>query len=217
LRALDRALAVKPDDRPQTVAEFRSLLELDPVPSRAARKAAQPSERSAAGRDRPRLGLLAGIVAVLVGAIAAGAFIKWDKATPSTTTATPTPAPAPRSEQPREIINTPSAAVREDAPSRVAPPPPQQQALPVAPRTAPARQPKAAVAYEQPRPDNKLAALAAAFLQDGEKCFRAKQYDCAIAKANDALRVDPGSAPARQLRAAAAEEQQRALRQIKIE
>jgi hypothetical protein len=67
------------------------------------------------------------------------------------------------------------------------------------------------------RPENKLALLAAAFLQDGEKCFRAKQYDCAIAKADAALQVDPGSAPARQLKTAAAEEQQRAIKQIKID
>jgi hypothetical protein len=79
------------------------------------------------------------------------------------------------------------------------------------------QQPKASAAVEQPRPDNRLAALLATFLQDGEKCFQAKQYDCAIAKANDALQVDPASTQARRLKAAASDEQQRALRQIKIE
>ena len=33
LSALDRALAVKPEDRPQTIAEFRALLALEEVPS----------------------------------------------------------------------------------------------------------------------------------------------------------------------------------------
>jgi hypothetical protein len=75
-----------------------------------------------------------------------------------------------------------------------------------------------AVAAKEPeRPENRLALLVGAFLQDGEKCFRAKQYDCAIAKADAALQVEPGSAPARQLKTAAAEEQQRAIKQIKIE
>jgi hypothetical protein len=82
---------------------------------------------------------------------------------------------------------------------------------------APVRQQPKAPAAEEPRPDNRLAALVATFLQDGEKCFQAKQYDCAIAKANDALQVDPASTQARRLKAAASDEQQRALRQIKIE
>ena len=76
---------------------------------------------------------------------------------------------------------------------------------------------KAAAVKEPERPASNAASEVAAFLQDGEKCFQARRYDCAIAKANEALRVDPGSAPARQLKTAAAEEQQRALKQIKIE
>jgi hypothetical protein len=78
-------------------------------------------------------------------------------------------------------------------------------------------QPKLAAAREPERPASNVASLVAAFMQDGEKCFQAKQYDCAIAKANEALKVDPASAPARQLKTAAAQEQQRALKQIKIE
>jgi hypothetical protein len=85
-------------------------------------------------------------------------------------------------------------------------------------RQAPKGDARPAAAAKEPGPaENKLASLVAAFLQDGEKCFRAKQYDCAIAKADAALQVEPGSAPARQLKTAAAEEQQRAIRQIKIE
>jgi hypothetical protein len=93
-------------------------------------------------------------------------------------------------------------------------PPPKQVTKP----SAPLRQPKAPAAEEpQQRPENRLALLLSTFLQDGEKCFQAKQYDCAIAKANDALQVDPGSAQARRLKTAATEEQQRALKQIKID
>ena len=70
---------------------------------------------------------------------------------------------------------------------------------------------------EPPPADNRLASLVATFMQNGEKCFKAKQYDCAITNANAALQIDPGSAPAQKLKTAAAEEQQRALKQIRIE
>jgi serine/threonine protein kinase len=214
LRALDQALAVKPDDRPQNVEEFRSLLELDRVQGTVTRKTQQLQERSAAGRNRRRLGLLVGVAVVLVGAISAGAVLLWDRPAPSAPIATATPAPGPQSKPPPEVIDTPSAAVPIPAvPTAAAATPavPPPAVSSVVPR--PPKQPSKADA----RPEDKLALLAAAFLQDGEKCFRAKQYDCAIAKADAALQVDPGSAPARQLKTAAAEEQQRALKQIKID
>ena len=234
LRALDRALSVKPDERPQSVDEFRSLLELDRVQSTVTHKTRQPPERPAAARDRLRLGVLAGVVVVLVGAIGAGAVLKWGKATPSATIATVTPAPGPQSKQPPEVIDTPSAAVPTPAvPTPAVPAPPPSYAPPPEhkakqevvssvvskpPKQAPKGDARPAAAAKEPeRPGNKLASLVAAFLQDGEKCFRAKQYDCAIAKADAALQVEPASAPARQLKTAAAEEQQRVLKQIKIE
>ena len=211
LRALDRALAVNPADRPQSVDAFRSLLELDQVPRAVTRPAPPGAQRPAGGRDWLRLGVYAGIGVVLIAAVAALAFLKPGTPTPPPPVATsiappptppaPIPAPAPETALAPQVIDVPS---------------PPKQAPKAA--SAPARQPpKSPPAEERPRPDNRLAALVATFLQDGEKCFQAKQYDCAIAKANDALQVDPASTQARRLKSAAADEQQRALRQIKIE
>jgi serine/threonine protein kinase len=208
LRALDRALAVNPADRPQSVDAFRSLLELDQVGRTVTRAAAsQTAQRPAGGTDWLRLGVYAGVALVLVAVVAAWTLLKPGTPTsppPVATSITPPPtppAPAPESTPVPQVIDVP--------------PPPKE-----APKAASApvrQQPKASAAVEQPRPDNRLAALLATFLQDGEKCFQAKQYDCAIAKANDALQVDPASTQARRLKAAASDEQQRALRQIKIE
>jgi hypothetical protein len=110
-------------------------------------------------------------------------------------------------------VQPPEQGVKENSARIVEPLP----AKPAAKAGAAARQPKAPASEERQRPDTRLAMLLATFLQDGEKCFQAKQYDCAIAKANDALQVDPGSAQARRLKTAATEEQQRALKQIKID
>ncbi len=212
LRALDRALAVNPADRPQSVDAFRSLLELGQLARAAPRAVARTAQPG--GRDWLRLGVYAGIGVVLVAAIAALALLK--SGTPTAPTPPPevatsiAPPPAPPAP-----IPTP-APESAPAPQVIDVQPPPKQAPKSA--SAPVRQrPKAPAAEEPPRPDNRLAALAATFLQDGEKCFQAKQYDCAIAKANDALQVEPASAQARRLKAAASDEQQRALRQIKIE
>jgi len=211
LRALDRALAVNPADRPQSVDAFRSLLELDQAARTLTRAAPRTGQRPAGGRDWLRLGVYGGIGVVLVAAIAALALLKSGTPTPPPTVATsivppptppaPIPSPAPESTPAPQVIDVPPAPKQA----------PKAASAPVL------QQPKAPAAEERPRPDNRLAALVATFLQDGEKCFQAKQYDCAIAKANDALQVDPGSAPARRLKAAASDEQQRALKQIKIE
>jgi hypothetical protein len=215
LRALDRALSVKPADRPQSVQEFRALLELDQVPRTATRVSPQTGERPAAGRDWLRLGVYAGVAAVLVAAVGALVFLNRGTAKPPAAVATSTPAPAPKIPPAPQVVDPvpipapsaqqpPEQAVKE-ASARVIAPPAQEQA------------PKAVPPVRQSKPPDRLAVLVATFLQDGEKCFQAKQYDCAIAKANDALQVDPGSAQARRLKAAASDEQQRALRQIKIE
>jgi len=145
-------------------------------------------------------------------AIGAAALLKWGKATPPATIATPSaavPAAVPAAAPVPPDVPPAEQKPKEDVVSNVVPEPPKQAPKVEARRTAAAKEPA--------RPDNKLASLVAAFLQDGEKCLRAKQYDCAIAKADAALQVEPGSAPALQLKTAAAEEQQRAIRQIKIE
>src|SRR5262245_49894117 len=210
LRALDRALSVKPDERPKSVAEFRSLLELDRLPTTATFKLEQPPARPAAGRDWLRLGVYAGVAAVLVGAIGAAILLNRGKAPPAvvdtTSTSVPTPA-VPTPADPSAAV--PSQVVATPEPSSTSSPAPPQPKSTAKPKAAPAKEPEASV--------SNVALQVAAFLQDGQKCFQAKQYDCAIAWPNAALRVDPGSATARQLKSAATEEQQRAIRQIKIE
>jgi serine/threonine protein kinase len=233
LRALDQALSVNPANRPQSVEAFRSLLELDQSPGTVTRAARQTAQRPAPGRDWLRLGVYAGVAVVLAAAIGTVAVLTRDASTPPPTVAKPipTPAPEPKSAQPVQVVDpvpaavptpvptpptaaeTPQQSAKEEQPRIVEPVP----AKPAVKASALARQPKASAAEEQQRPDNRLAMLVATFLQDGEKCFQAKQYDCAIAKANDALQVDPASTQARRLKAAASEEQQRALKQIKIE
>ena len=216
LRALDQALSVNPANRPQSVAAFRTVLGLDQVPRTITRAARETVPPPAAGRDWLRLGVYAGIAVVLAAAIGAVAFLNWGGSTPPPAVAPSIPAPAAvttPTPAPPTVVEAPQPSAKEDQP-RIAEPLP---AKPPVKAGALARQPKAPAAEEQQRPDNRLAMLVATFLQDGEKCFQAKQYDCAIAKANDALQVDPASTPARRLKAAASDEQQRALRQIKIE
>jgi hypothetical protein len=148
------------------------------------------------------------VAVALAAAIGAAAVLKWGKATPPAAIDTPSAAVQPAPPGPSHV-QAPEQKTKEDVASSVVPKPSRQ---------APKGDARPAAAAKEPAPaENKLASLVAAFLQDGEKCFRAKQYDCAIAKADAALQVEPGSAPARQLKTAAAEEQQRAIRQIKIE
>ena len=218
LRALDQALSVNPAHRPQSVEAFRSLLGLEQIPRTVTHAARETAQRPAAGKDWLRLGVYAGIAVVLAAAIGAVALLKWGASTPPPKVATSVPAPAPAAvptpvPTPPAAVQPPEQSAKEDPPRIVEPPP----AKPAVKASALARQPKPPAAEEQQRADSRLALLVATFVQDGEKCFQAKQYDCAIAKANDALQVDPASTQARRLKTAASEEQQRALKQIKIE
>jgi hypothetical protein len=225
LRALDQALSVKPDGRPQNVAAFRSALGLERAQRTVTLTAPPDAQRPAAGRDWLRLGVYGGIAAALVAAIGAAIVLNRDKAAPAAPVATAVPAPAPQSTPepaPAPQIKPPEEEAKQALASNAAPPPPAKEPPKV---SAPARrakaaaveQPKAAAPEEPPPADNRLASLVATFMQNGEKCFKAKQYDCAITNANAALQIDPGSAPAQKLKTAAAEEQQRALKQIRIE
>src|SRR5262245_18335472 len=175
LRALDQALAVNPASRPQSVEAFRALLGLERVPQTRTHSPRQRLTDTQAGRDWLRLGVYAGVAVVLLAAIGV-VLVKWDKGTPpptiapSTPAPQPVPAPEPPSKPAPEVIVAPAPAA-----------PPIEQAAEEPPKSSPPpRQPKPATVVEQPRPDNRLAVLLAAFLQDGEKCFQAKQYDCAI-------------------------------------
>src|SRR5512138_2962639 len=174
LRALDEALSVNPANRPQSVAAFRAQLELDQVPRTVTRAAAQSAERPAAGKDWLRIGVYAGVAVLLLAAIGALALLDRGTATPKAPVATSIPTPATPVPSPVESPEQASSAKEESAPA-VAPPAPK----PAPKAVAAVRQAKPAAAEEQQRPDSRLALLVATFLQDGEKCFQAKQYDCA--------------------------------------
>lgn len=108
LRAIDRALAVRPNDRPQSIAEFRDLLQLAPgaehslAPPRPAtsagaqkRSGTSPAASTSAtgsvptGRGKPLA--IAGVIGLVVVA-AIGYLLRGEAPTP---TAEPAPTPAP--------------------------------------------------------------------------------------------------------------------------
>jgi len=103
LAAIDRALAFKPDARPQSVAELRALLALDAPPHQptapamapAAQPVATPATAPASAPGR-RTALIGGGVAAVVLAVA-GAFLFGEREAPAgagSTAAAPAPAAA---------------------------------------------------------------------------------------------------------------------------
>ena len=262
LRAIDRALKVRPEDRPQSVAEFRALLGDAPGASTGFQDARTiaPPPPSPPPRKRVAAGVWIGGAVALAAALGAGvSFYNRDTAVPQAAVPSPapvaqeTPAPKPA---PAAVL-TPAPVQAAAQPEPVSPPPQTTPAPPTADMTVAktpaekkatqppaekteraAKKPPTATARadvsEQPKPkplalapvepreppaaqSNQLAAIAAAALEDGEKCLRAKQYDCAIANASSALRVEPASSRATRLKGDAEEAQRRALSSIKIE
>jgi len=73
-------------------------------------------------------------------------------------------------------------------------------------------------ATEQPytQPQNATAEAVRQMIADGQTCFESKQYACAITNATNALRIQPGTAEAQQLKAAAEAAQADALHRISI-
>jgi hypothetical protein len=94
LSAIDKALAVKPEGRPQSISEFRALLSLEqqhrPYASEENRVAApEIGVEGKTGRGTKRSAALYGALGFLIVALAgAGAFIAFKK--PATTTAVAT-------------------------------------------------------------------------------------------------------------------------------
>ncbi len=114
LSAIDRALAVKPEERTQSIGELRVALGLDGfVPERAA---AAPAPRTAAASvrtgaatapARSRTPLIAGTAVVVLAALAAGGYALLSSSSP--------PAPA--------VAEAPPAAAPAPAETPAAPPP----------------------------------------------------------------------------------------------
>jgi hypothetical protein len=98
LYAIDRALAVKPEDRPQSVSEFRALLGLSQVPDAkpAAREVkATPATPQAGSQQASRMPLIAaGVGALLVAAAGALYVLQPKPEVPLPAVAKPVPPPA---------------------------------------------------------------------------------------------------------------------------
>lgn len=156
LAAIDAALALRPENRPQSTAEFRALLQAKPEPVAAPvtpseRQARVPVEaRAPAGRIRRRtLGLMLGAV-VVVAALAIAGYQRMADPTlvppapvvqrPAAAPPAPLPAPPPVAPPtatlapitPAAPAAAPSTVAREPATARpaVAPPPVERPARP---------------------------------------------------------------------------------------
>ncbi len=130
LRGVDKALAIRPEDRPQSIAEFRRLLALGddtdeqvtvqhaPAPAKPSPSSARPSARMWAGAFGAGL------------AIVAGAYLLFRE--PPASPAKPPPVaaqvPAPVAEPGPPPVSSASAVA---APTPPAPPPPTAAAPPV--------------------------------------------------------------------------------------
>lgn len=78
LAAIDRALSPLPDQRPQSVAEFRQLLGPAPLTS-AARRSPAPGERLETGGRTARVQIVGGILTAVLVAAGAGYFLMRDR------------------------------------------------------------------------------------------------------------------------------------------
>jgi serine/threonine protein kinase len=123
LRAIDRGLAVRPADRPQSVAEFRELLGISPEALSAAAHAAAPRAKPnaiAAPPDKSKSSkapvLIAGAVALAVLAI--GGYFMTRPSSP------PTPPPAPLAQAPAQVPGPTATPTPEPPPAPAAAPKP---------------------------------------------------------------------------------------------
>jgi hypothetical protein len=154
LAAIDRALAPMPDERPQSIAEFREALGIEPSASRAGDREAP---REAARGKRPWPVLAGGLVAIVVAA-AVGYALTVDRRGP--VSRAPGVAPvsvqrdsaAPKSGLPKPVAEPPMAP-RESSPpaeASIARPAPAPVASPRPPPEAPIARPTPAPSVSPP-------------------------------------------------------------------
>lgn len=169
LQAIDRGLAVRPADRPQSMQAFRAALGLAGAATSAPRPASTARPATAAGRAaRPRWALGVGAALLLVAA-AGGAWLLLAEPTAPVAEA-PQVAAAPA-----EVPAAPVSPVSPVAPAADTDPPPaaSPSAAPIRPRSV----------------AESLAALAAAATPGFEVKASAKQAEVRIGKDNLAFEV----------------------------
>nr|WP_297350427.1 protein kinase [uncultured Caldimonas sp.] len=163
LRAVDAALAVKPQDRPQSVAQFRELLGIgaEPVAAPVAPKAttvraAQPAAAAPQPSAEPRgkksvaLPITAALVLAALGGGGAWLYLSGDKATGETAAAPIEVPPAPVVPAAAPVVPPPPAPAPAPVAAELPPAPPALPA-PVA-RPAPAPSPAPVAATPPPAP-----------------------------------------------------------------
>lgn len=112
LAAIDRGLAVRPEDRPQSIDEFRALLGLPPPtagslpPARPATAAAPP----AGAAPRSRTGLVVGGVGLLAALAVGGYFLFAESPAPAPETPPSAPTAAAPAQTPPAAATAPTAA-----------------------------------------------------------------------------------------------------------
>ncbi|RZL94469.1 MAG: serine/threonine protein kinase [Variovorax sp.] len=170
LRAIDAALAIRPEARPQDVTRFRLLLDaprsppppppLPPPPALARAATPTPTPAAAPGpaaqtekapsrapAPRSRRGIAAGLLAIAVASVGAWA---WWGPTPRTAATVQAPAPSPA---PAAVTATPAPVpVPPPAPASVPTPASAAPSVATATATATAPAPAPAPAAARPRP-----------------------------------------------------------------
>jgi hypothetical protein len=124
LEAIDRALAFRPENRPQSVADMRALLGLGSAAARELTQPqpvhAEPAARSVAPQTQARTGarkplLLAG-GAVILASAGLFAYLRQDGGTPAAVPSTAAPA-APAAAETRAAAAAPTARIPAPAPA----------------------------------------------------------------------------------------------------
>jgi serine/threonine protein kinase len=238
LKAIDAALSVRPEDRPQNVAAFWALLDSHlpakaVAPARVAAEATQVSGDAAVprpeGRQQPAkssLPVIGAVVALLAIAGGAGVFLyQSDFKLPSfELPETKAPEPAATAEQAQPAVSTPAPApdqttaavsppaVVEEPTAALPPPQPREVTHPAkavpAPKTASVETKRGASGTEKLQ---ELLAVAEQAMSRGQ-WRRAEQY------ADRVLALDSGNARAEEIKQLAqAEEKKAAFDAIKIE
>ncbi len=218
LAAIDRALAPRPADRPQSVAEFRRSLATAAQATATvhAMPAPSPTPRRAARLGRAiAWGSALGVALILVAVLGTQAVRqRGERALAESAKALAQPARAvAAAPAPDAAADARPAAAAPAQPAAAAPPlppaePPKRPASPAERRTARAQPPSRAVAPAAgaQRTDADEAGRASArpqwaqrALREGRDCLVARDFTCTIRRAEAVLQADPDDAAAQRL------------------